>query len=474
MSQIARVSSIGGRRLSNLTRGLLILFAINGVLINIVFRATGWDNTALRYARTYALYPTGATEIVGTDSWYPMIEAIEHVRENPEVPLYSTVFFDESTKFQYPPTSLLLLEPVQALSRLWSVQTLVILNHFSWACVLLVGVFTSMLFYKRTLIQFRSELSDPPISKRIALYCGILLLTFSFYPIARSFFLGQIQTQITLLATAALLAWHYERKKTAGLLIGLICTMKPHWGAILLWAWLRKQWGAALAGTLAAIAMAGISVSVYGLHHHMDYLSVLSSLSRHGEAYYPNQSMNGLMHRLLCNGDNLKFQSDGFPPFHPVVYGATLISTIVILGAALIWKCRKVSGSGINEFAMIMVSTTMASPIAWEHHYGILLPVFAIVTPVALSRRVFGKWTIPYLVIAFFLASQRLGIVYGFGHTPLNILQSHVFFSGIMVLTMLYVISHRPTSLAQESWCIEEVSQATPFFSPKGRVESSA
>jgi len=427
-------------------QGLLVLLLVNGVGVSLFFRAAGWGSTSLRYAKVAILFPTGMTRIAGEDSWGPMFRALKDLRRDRTTPLYLRIFFEEHVKFQYPPTSLLAIDGAQRLSGSPPWRIVGALNDLSWVCVVVVGLFTATLLRNRMRVAFGERSACGRGAELAAFYGIVLLLTFSFYPLARSFYLGQVQTFITLFVTVALWAWHHEKRKVTGLLVGLVCVIKPHWIVVLLWAWLRRQWGMAVTGTLTVVVLLGMSVSVYGLDHHLDYLSVLSALSHHGEAYYANQSVNGLMHRLLFNGDGLHFTS-GLPPYHPVVYACTVISSLLLIGSALLWKSRRRSGAGIAELAIVILSTTMASPIAWEHHYAILLPIFAIVLPAALSQRILGRWTVPYLVAAFFLASQRLGFVYTFGHTRLNVLQSHLFFSAVMVLVLLYLLSSRKVAV---------------------------
>ncbi len=93
--------------------------------------------------------------------------------------------------------------------------------------------------------------------------------------------------------------------------------------------------------TLAVITLT--AGGLYGFYHYLDYLPVLSFLSRHGESFFPNQSVNGLMHRFFFNGNNLQWVSDQFPPFNPIVYACSLIAGAIILGPALFWQ-RKNAG----------------------------------------------------------------------------------------------------------------------------------
>src|SRR5439155_1316024 len=80
-------------------------------------------------------------------------------------------------------------------------------------------------------------------------------------------------------------------------------------------------------GTAAALVR-------FGLADHLQYLEVLRTISRSGEAYYPNQSVNGVMNRVLGNGAPAEFSPE-FAPYHPVVYFTTLVSSLLILALAL-------------------------------------------------------------------------------------------------------------------------------------------
>ena len=102
-------------------------------------------------------------------------------------------------------------------------------------------------------------------------------------------------------------------------------------------------WGTALAlqaarAGLATTLMAGLGVSLvlFGVENHVEYLSVLSFLSRHGESFWANQSINGLLNRLVVASNDADFDPYGFPPFHLGVYLGTLLTSLVLVGAALI------------------------------------------------------------------------------------------------------------------------------------------
>ena len=116
-------------------------------------------------------------------------------------------------------------------------------------------------------------------------------------------------------------------------------------------------------------------MAAFGWADHVDYLRVVSFMGQRGEAYYPNQSINGLLNRLMSISDpvrynNLEFHMSEFAPFNPWVYVLTVISSAVILLAAIAWRSK--DEDRVFDFCRMAVSLTVASPIAWEHHYGIL------------------------------------------------------------------------------------------------------
>ena len=86
---------------------------------------------------------------------------------------------------------------------------------------------------------------------------------------------------------------------------------------------------------------------------------------------------------------------------------------------------------------------TLASPIAWEHHYGIMPPIF-IATTVALyasrpSREtslVFAGVLVSYLL----MASDVFPLARLIARTPVNILASHMLFAGLVMLAALAVL----------------------------------
>jgi alpha-1,2-mannosyltransferase len=80
------------------------------------------------------------------------------------------------------------------------------------------------------------------------------------------------------------------------------------------------------------------------------------------------------------------------------------------------------------------LSTTLASPIAWEHHYGILLPIFFALLPSILrDRHQLTLWMASYVLASNFLPVTQL-----FAGSILNVLQSYLLAAVLAVLWLLY------------------------------------
>ncbi|MBT2322032.1 DUF2029 domain-containing protein [Variovorax paradoxus] len=429
---------------------LWLVFLLSGLLVSaVVTLAVGEPReSSLGYLR-FVLSPHN-----GDDSWMPMLRASEFLREHPDQPIYQSLFFGQHVKFQYPLTALLPLDLPQWLLGLEPDSVVVVFKILSRLSLVAIAAVFLKLFVGA--VQGPAALREPlqfPRASTGTLLALSLLSVALFYPVLRSEYHGQIQTAMTLAAGLALLAWQRGQPRMAGWMMALCCIIKPQWVIVILWALLRRQWRFAWTATWVTGAFALLAIAAYGPRNFFDYLPVVSFLSRHGESYFINQSLNGLLHRLYFNGVNLQgaglvWSGTDFPPFLPVVYVVTTVCSALLLGSVLLWKLGKRPSA--VDLSLVMLSLTMASPIAWDHHYGVLLPIFAVLFPAAWRRQPSGTWTTPLLWIAFVLSSESFvaptNLLAG---TKWNVLQSYQFFGALMVLGLLYRLSwHEQRSVA--------------------------
>jgi hypothetical protein len=98
----------------------------------------------------------------------------------------------------------------------------------------------------------------------------------------------------------------------------------------------------------------------------------------------------------------------------------------------------------IAEFGVIAIAATLASPIAWEHHYGILLPLFAWVLPWTADN---SKWPGASLsallipLVAFVLCADDWRITNLLANqAPWNLFQSTLLFGALILFFRLWGI----------------------------------
>jgi hypothetical protein len=357
--------------------------------------------------------------------------ALDWLRTHPDgAGLYEDVFFGQGLKFQYAPTSLLWFELIEALGGATSDAFLNGVNRIVVGLTAgALGVFAWLAFDKGS--------GSSPVrwaAAMLAIAGGLI-----FYPMMYAYALGQIQAWICLLFVLAAIAWLLDRRIVAGVLIGLCCLIKPQMGLFLVWALLRREWrfAGALVGTGAAGL--GLSLALYGWGAHLAYLEVLSFISRHGESFRANQSMNGLLHRLFENGEITEWNANGFAPYHPVVHVGTLLTTAALLVGLFVTRRREGVLRGLLDFLLAGLVFTMASPVAWEHHYGVLAPVFvALLATMASQRASMRAGGVALLAIGYLLSSSYSADVTQIAGSPTNLVQSYLLFGAAIVLVLMW------------------------------------
>ncbi|MGB6191712.1 MAG: glycosyltransferase family 87 protein [Terracidiphilus sp.] len=368
----------------------------------------------------------------GEDSLRTMYPAIQLLTVDRRAPIYRTIFFTNHIKFQYSPASLL---PYYVLTR-WgaSYDALLRISRFcTWGSVW--GV-----LFLTVVIVLRVSGIDPwnvtNWRSNAWLVFAVALAALFFDPLIFAFDLGQIQTLLTLGFTAAFYCWMTGREKTAGALIGVMVLVKPQYALFLVWALLRKKYGAAASCAVCFATGMLVSCIVFGWHNNIAYLAVLKVIGSTGETFAANQSMNGLLNRLLFNGDNVRWHDLQYPPFNPLVYAGTLISAVILLGTALFHRWEQRRGR-VADFAAILLASTAASPIAWDHHYAILTPILAWMWFGDYAWRGRRRDTVLF-ALAYMLTANYFLPALALASVPVaNILESYMYFGALLVFILL-------------------------------------
>lgn len=379
-------------------------------------------------------------DLIPVDSWDPMIAALDWLHDRPGENVYEGVFFQQRIKFQYPVTSLLPLEAMQAFG---------VLNLAAFERINLLFVLATAAGMAILMLELAAWLRLPGVRDdrltQVMLGGFGFAATLCFYPVLKAFSLGQVQVWLNAAFVFACIALLRDRRMLCGALLGASTLMKPQMSLFLAWTVLRGGWR--MAAGWAAVVVPGVAVAtlLYGFAPMIDYLDVLLFIGRHGESYHVNQTVNGLVNRLLHNGNNLDWSAEAFAPYHPVVHAATQLSGLAFFGFGLLWRRRDRGTDRIVAFVVAGVCFTIGSPVAWVHHYGILLPAFALSFLILLepgARRPAGALAL--LAVAYFLAGNLLfWPVNALADTPLNILQSYLFFATLTLLGLTVALAGR-------------------------------
>jgi hypothetical protein len=416
--------------ISPLTGSLCGLLAIHALLIPLTLHTACGTPRAETLVHHVDAFAAG---VQAGDSWRPMAAARTFARERPGESIYQEVFFNRQNKFIYPPTSLLFIGDLSRPT----------LNLLSWLAVCITIALTVTILERSVGRHGAAPTGAIDRAVRLAAASGLAL---TFYPLLKAYSLGQIQVWIDALAAGLVLAWLHKRLTIGGVLLGLMCLIKPHFILLIGWAAFRRQWPAVLAGTITVAAGLLWSISVFGWSTHVDYLSVLSYIGQRGDAFYPNQSFNGFFNRLAGNGDNLTWHDEGFAPFHPGVYAATVTAAVALGAIAILRPRRREDAGGVTDLAVAIVTAVVISPIAWEHHFGVLLPVFAATAP-RLVAPPCHRWTALLLAASFVLTGQFLFPAQRLAASWLNVAQSYVLAGALLLLALLWA-ALRPRSAA--------------------------
>ena len=403
-------------------RGLLWFVLLNILAANAGFKLvahfvfhTGVDEMRVRYWDFFHFHQF-------TDSWTPMLGSVNFFLAHPGLPIYQARLYDTLI---YPLTSILPL--------LWMKQAgmsdaavLRALMIASWIAVVAVVALQVVLASKLAAQQSSS------LSWRAAV--ATAFAAFFFMPITLAFSLGQAQIFLDLFFTLLVLFWVEGRERPAGVMMALLAMVKPQFGLLLLWAALRRRWNALASGLATLAAGCAVSLAVFGLRNNLDYLGVLAGLSRKAQSHYANQSIFGLLNRAIFNGENLPYRPYVYPPFIPWIYVVTLATTAVLVLLALAYPWRRRAG-GMADLAAIAVVSVIATPMAWEHHYGVTLPIFVWLWFAVYRRGVGRVWP---LALAWVLIADFLSPLNFLAAIPVaNVLQSYMYFGALLLLGLL-------------------------------------
>jgi len=425
MTAVEAAASRNGAVPGRSDRRLLLFVLLNILAVNAGFRLiahfvfhTAVEEMRIRYWYFFHFQQW-------TDSWTPMLGSVNYFLAHPGLAIYQANLYDTLI---YPLTSILpLLWMKQAgLSDAGVLRALMIA---SWIAVVAVVALQ---------VLIAARVSGRAVAGRDGLSWRAVLATvfgaFFFMPITLAYSLGQAQIFLDLFFTLLVLFWVERKERPAGVMMALLAMVKPQFGLLLLWAALRRRWNALAAGVATLGVGGAVSLAVFGVRNNLDYVGVMAGLSRKAQSHYANQSIFGLLNRAIFNGENLPYHPYFYPPFVPWIYGVTLATTAVLVLLALAYPWRERAG-GMADLAAMAVVSVIATPMAWEHHYGVMLPIFAWLWFGQYRRGAGSAWALAlaWVPIADFLSPLNL-----LAAIPVaNVLQSYMYFGALLLLGLL-------------------------------------
>jgi alpha-1,2-mannosyltransferase len=369
-----------------------------------------------------------------TDSWLPMMKSLDYFRDHPNLPIYDAKLYDTLIYSLASELPLVLLRKL-GMSDAVMLKTLAVASFLTVWGVAAV----STLMGRWLLKQREARLTWPTV-------LAIFLMMLGSYPLLKGYSLGNASAFLSLGFAVMLWLWVMGYERSAGVIAAMMVAVKPQFVLLFVWMLVRKRWGAAWAFLACGAMMFALSVAVFGWHNNLDYIGVLAGLSHKAQSHYANQSMFGTINRMIFNGENIGYTPYVYTPYIPWVYKATVASSVLLMVVVLVYPWGRMRGSAADLAAMGIISVA-ASPMAWEHHYGIVFSIAAwawFAHGCWMRKRPFVLGVAVFLCLNFLPAFNYLSDKRGW-----NILQSYLYFGALMLVGWLMHLSREDSSIEE-------------------------
>lgn len=353
----------------------------------------------------------------------PSLAAARLLQETPHAPIYQNVG-SEGAAFIYPPVAAFFYLPVATSSPSEARDFLVLVNR-----VLLVGIGLLAL----ALLRSRQGAHWGETFGGVA----VLLV---FYPLLRAVELNQATVLVTFIVGLSLLLLKLGKDWGAGIVFAFAVAFKPHLILVLpLMYWHSRRM--VVTTLVTGVFLFAFSVAYAGVQNHVDYLAdVLPTVSR-GYAFYPNQSWNGMLHRLSPDANIASFALAA--PSVPVRVGSALLSLSCYVAALAIVSRWRGAPIAPFVFAFAWLVSTLVSPIAWEHHYAPALFLFAMAYGTLREEASLSQPKILALLgVAFVLVASYFEVRHLEGVVP-RVLVSYVFVGALCLVAAWALMVNR-------------------------------
>lgn len=195
-------------------------------------------------------------------------------------------------------------------------------------------------------------------------------------PLLQTVSMGQLTACLLLLVTATAWAEANRRHALAGALVGTAAALKIFPGFLFLYFLLQRRWSALLAGAGALIAWHTATFVLFGADTYADwYRESLPEVLLYRDTWL-NYSATGFWYKLF---DASSKQS--MPVWHSPLTAqiGSLLSFVTVVAIAG-YACLRARGNrhaSRAAFALCITAMVVATPIAWDHYFLLLMPPIA-------------------------------------------------------------------------------------------------
>ncbi len=366
--------------------------------------------------------------------YQPIFEAAQGKALDPEFKMYQPEQLSEGrASFVYTPFTALVCIPISRPGTTLQESSDVVsfVNHLMWIAG---GVMLLMILF------YRARLSIP-------LAIAFVILYLAYYPFAKALQLTQASVWIYFFLVMAVFCFQRGWQGAAGLALAIGVAIKPHLvvAPIVLFftpKFPRKM----LLWCAVGLTMCALASFIYaGWSNSMDYVrKTLPTLSA-GYAYYPNQTLNGMLLRL--------FKDEYDPEVFNLVdaHGwIKALGTLFFLGTSFVaWlACRNRPSEPVRlddmlALALVLTAGVLSSPVAWLHHFTALAITYVIIVRLLRERPALRSSGIEAMLFLSFILTGWFFDTRDLREYPATLLSGPGFIGVILLFGSVIAISRR-------------------------------
>ncbi len=241
-----------------------------------------------------------------------------------------------------------------------------------WSALSIAGGILSIILLQKAL-----KLNDPPIY----LTLSFILAFFVYYPTFAVIQFGQVTLVLLPLVVAAWLSAKNKYLATAGILLGIVASLKIIFGLFLIYFLMRREWRATIAFIATIIICSLIPLLFFGTKSYVDYYQIIHHI--HWYASNWNASLLGFLFRLFGSHEN---NASVFAIPHLANILFWLLSIILLLTfIKYLFPNNKLNQQTKLDldFSMTLVVMLILSPLGWLYYFPFLLIPFVVCVQLA-------------------------------------------------------------------------------------------